>query len=195
MPLGNSRVSKVLVGDKSLLPYSGPFIKEQILVMQNWQAVLVGNISYAVGQSLKCLILTSCMWEKKLFRASSLSRLFSYWVTVGWGDGLRGGGTQLVHARFGLNAVDIWPLMRRLGLPMLVMPAWIRYQYQLGVAVVGSGDSRIDYPWRLLSLARHPDVHFITVSHAAWQVAGAVQHFGMRQSAAWLTNAYSEFIA
>lgn len=167
-------MNKVLVYTKSLLPYSETFIKEQILAMHDWQAVLVGECTLDSGLVLEGL-------DIRLLRSEGhrsfvrLHHLFRGVLGMPFPEHLsllRGEGAQLVHVHFGPNATDIWPVMRRLGLPMLVtLHGYDINTYQEWWESGRGGSSRIDYPWRLLSLARHPDVHFIAVSHAIRQRA------------------------
>jgi glycosyltransferase involved in cell wall biosynthesis len=167
-------MNKVLVYTKSLLPYSETFIREQLLAMQDWQAVLVGECALGSGLALEGLDirLLRSGGERPLLRLhrfyrAVFGRPFPEHLSL-----LRGENAQLVHVHFGPNATDIWPLVRRLGLPMLVtLHGYDINTYQEWWESGRGGSSRIDYPWRLLSMAHHPGVHFIAVSHAIRQRA------------------------
>lgn len=167
-------MNKVLVYTRSLLPYSETFIKEQILAMQDWQAVLVGGGTLDNGLVLEGLDIRflNSGGERPLRR---LHHLCSAVLGMPFPDHLnllRKEDAQLVHVHFGPNAIDIWPLVRRLRLPMLVtLHGYDINTYQEWWESGLGGSSRIDYPWRLLSMARHPGVHFIAVSHAIRQRA------------------------
>lgn len=167
-------MNKVLVYTKSLLPYSETFIKEQVLAVQDWQAVLVGEGSVRSGLELDGLDIRLLRSGDEGFFARQRRRAYSAFglplpevLSL-----LRGENAQLVHAHFGPNAIDIWSLVRRLGLPMLVtLHGYDINIYREWWEAGHGGRGRTDYPRQLLALARHPDVHFMAVSHAIRQRA------------------------
>src|SRR5690606_12032101 len=72
-----------------------------------------------------------------------------------------------VHAHFGTSAVDVWPVARRAGLPILVT----LHGYDISISrdwweEGNSGLRRRSYPSSLLAMAKHPNVNFIAVSNA-----------------------------
>ena len=74
---------------------------------------------------------------------------------------------DLVHAHFGVDAVDAWPSVERAGLPMLVT----LHGYDITTRKTWwwsgrGGVARIAYPSRLKRLFRAPRVTFIAVSDA-----------------------------
>src|SRR5690606_12677303 len=74
---------------------------------------------------------------------------------------------DLVHAHFGIDATDIWPSVKKAGLPMLVT----LHGYDINIDREWWEDGheglrRRVYPQRLLTMAKDPKVHFIAVSQA-----------------------------
>ena len=76
-------------------------------------------------------------------------------------------GASLFHVHFGTYAVDVWPMARALGLPMLVTLHGYDINIHPDCWEAGYGGwRRRRYPRQLLRLAREPNVHFIAVSKA-----------------------------
>ena len=159
---------KVLVYRSALLPLSETFIKEQILAYRRWQAVLIGM--YAVnelpldGLDVRMLrpnkpgYFTRFQWKFSRMRQSIPNSVANM---------LRREHASLLHAHFGLDALEAWPVARALQLPMLVT----LHGYDININrewwEAGHGGSAMrDYPARLLELAKQPRVHFIAVSEA-----------------------------
>jgi glycosyltransferase involved in cell wall biosynthesis len=74
---------------------------------------------------------------------------------------------DLIHVHFGIDAVDIWPAIRKLSLPMIV--TLHGYDINISRAWWESGRGgwfRRRYPGQLLAIARDPRVYFVAVSEA-----------------------------
>jgi glycosyltransferase involved in cell wall biosynthesis len=164
----------VLIYRKELLPLSETFIKEQILALKNWRAVLVGQRLVnqlpldtldvrIVGPQQRSNFANGLLWKAR--RALGI-------VPPGVTRGLNAENPQLIHAHFGMDALDAWPLARALNLPMLVT----LHGYDINThrdwwEAGNAGILMRLYPRLLLRLARQPRVRFIAVSEALRQRA------------------------
>lgn len=162
-------MNKVIIFRSDLLPASETFIKEQALALARWQPVLVGYRIVKHGLELDPLDTRlipgsiSGRWQRLRLRSNRWLGT-AHAPTV---NALRAINADLVHVHFGTDAVDIWPSVCKLGLPMLVT----LHGYDINIYrewwEAGHGSARRrHYPRQLLSLAREPRVHFIAVSEA-----------------------------
>jgi glycosyltransferase involved in cell wall biosynthesis len=158
----------VLVYRHGLLPISETFIKDQVLAYQHWRGVLIGRRT-TPGLDLDDL-------DVRLLRASRWPIVDRLWwramrstqrAPAPVADRLREEAPSLLHAHFGLDGVEAWPLARALDLPMVVT----LHGYDINIArefweagAFGRGFRR--YPQRLLALADAPRVRFVAVSQA-----------------------------
>lgn len=151
----------------ALLPRSETFIAEQAHALTRWQCTLVGESLVKDGVSLDgmdTLVLSGtgliASFAARLGRKLHLPRLFAL-------RALKRINARLVHVHFGTDAVDIWPTIRVLGLPMLVtLHGYDINIYREWWESGKGGKYRRNYPSRLLQLATEPKVHFIAVSEA-----------------------------
>ena len=151
-----------------LLARTETFILQQARALTRWRPLLAGERMVADGLPLdgvETLLLAG--------GANRLGAAFQRLCRLLWlphpasVHRLRRTGARLVHAQFGIDAVDLWPQVRALGLPMLVS----LYGYDIAIhrdwwEAGHGGLGRRRYPRRLLRLARNPRVHFIAVSAA-----------------------------
>ncbi|HEX4023767.1 MAG TPA: glycosyltransferase [Steroidobacteraceae bacterium] len=165
------RAARVLIFTRELLPYSQTFIREQALALRRWQPTLTGLARVEGGVDpapLRCLLLgPSSAGAGAGAGGAALAALAREWLWVA--DPLqlrrlREGGYGVIHAHFGTSAVWLWPLARRLRLPLLVtlhgydiavQPQW----WQSGAG----GLINRRYPARLRLLSRQ-GVRFLAVS-------------------------------
>lgn len=161
-------MKKVAIFRASLLPYSETFIREQARALRRWNPILLGLERLSGGLALADLDVRLLpeprkgllnRWGRSLcnrFALPYLSRI----------SALHRIGCRLVHAHFGTDAVEIWPAVRILRLPMLVT----LHGYDINIArrwwQTGRAPRLRHYPRRLLTMALHPRVHFIAVSQA-----------------------------
>ncbi|MGY0613166.1 glycosyltransferase [Luteimonas sp. A501] len=94
---------------------------------------------------------------------------------------------SLVHAHFGTDAVDIWPSVRKSGVPMVVT----LHGYDINVSrewwESGRGGLRhTRYPRRLLQMSGEPGVRFLAVSKAVQDRAIAYGIPGERISLSYI---------
>lgn len=160
---------KVLVYKPDVLPYSETFIKEQMLAYKNWHGVLVGHRRVPDGLPLDGLDVRLLLNDPPGRVEESRWRLRRLLGLVSRAEvrRLAAENAQLFHAHFGTVAVDIWPLVRALNLPMVVTLHGFDINIHREWWEAGHGGRRRrSYPRKLLALAREPRVHFIAVSEA-----------------------------
>jgi glycosyltransferase involved in cell wall biosynthesis len=160
---------KVLVYRNTLLPLSETFIKEQVLSYHGWHGVLVGMRRLRDGLSLDkldCLCLKSehpNLMERGIWK---LWRRFER-APPHIGVLLRQKRASLLHAHFGMDALEAWPLARSLNIPMVVT----LHGYDINInrswwEAGHGGPGMLNYPMRLLILSKQRRVTFIAVSNA-----------------------------
>lgn len=160
---------RVIVYTSKLLPWSHTFIREQVLALRDWHPVLVADRratdSLPLADIDDCLI---CPPEHgRLRRGAYLLCRLRRRPHAASVRQLRALDASLVHAHFGTLAVDVWPLVRALGLPMLVT----LHGYDINIDRTWwesgkRGWRRRRYPCQLLTMAQEPNVGFIAVSNA-----------------------------
>lgn len=160
---------KVLICKSVLLQYSETFILEQLHAYAEWDPILVGLRRLETGLPLER--------AEVLLLYGSRPTLLHNIIRKGLGEvglsppgflrRLRQVGASIVHTHFATEAVAFWPVVRRLGCPLVVTlhgsdiniyrESWERGE-------LGFGNRR--YPGRVLSLSRNSNVHFVAVSNA-----------------------------
>lgn len=167
-------MKKVLIYRSQLLPYSETFIKEQVQALKSWRAVLVGDVKVEKGLSLDGLDTLLLSEEKRSFIKRLIPKLIFLLKRYSSKQlkRLEQENAQLVHVHFAIDAVQIWPLVKAMKLPMLVT----LHGYDINIYrqwwELGQGGHLMKlYPRRLLELAHEKNVHFIAVSEAIRQRA------------------------
>ena len=158
----------VVVYRRSLLPLSETFIRAQAFGLSRWKPVLLGfrrSVPSLDLTGLEAQILTS---GTEFGGDLPTGARF----LMGRPDSRVTGAIQrhqarLAHAHFGTDAVDIWPSVRKAGLPMLVT----LHGYDINVSrqwwESGKGGLRhMRYPHRLLEMSKDPSIRFLAVSKA-----------------------------
>ena len=162
-------MKKVLVCRFDLLPYSETFIREQVLAYSSWSPVLVGMRRTASGLPLDGLDVRIMDDPTPTFIAEAYRRLLRLLriAAPGATARLRREAASLIHVHFATDAVAYWPLIRRLGLPVVIT----LHGYDIHV-YREFWERRLQpsfykkYPGRLLALASQDRVHFIAVSES-----------------------------
>jgi len=164
----NQSCPKVLVYKTQALPLSETFIREQMLHLSEWESVLVCRA--IIDTSLDLSSLNVRLLEEN---NSFLSKVFRYirrtmkWAATGDLKALRKENGQVMHVHFGTEAVRVWPLVKALGLPMLVtLHGYDINTYKDWWKSGGGGRRMKNYPSQLLRLSKYQDVQFIAVSDA-----------------------------
>jgi glycosyltransferase involved in cell wall biosynthesis len=145
------------------------FILEQLRALAGWMPILVGYRRIPGGikpDEIKVSLLpglTGGRWQRWRLKISQLFGVEHPPTT----RALRCLAPDLIHVHFGLDAVDLWPSVHRLGVPMLVTLHGFDINIHRSWWEAGHGGlRRRTYPKRLLRLASNPTVHFIAVSRA-----------------------------
>lgn len=160
-------MKKIAIFRSDLLSYSEIFIRDQALAMRQWRPVMLGHRLVPDGLSLEGLEV-QLLEDSRPGRHGGALESLRYWWNVPNPEhvtALKRMGVDLVHAHFGTDAVDIWPVVKSAGLPMLVT----LHGYDINIhrewwEAGNAGLRRRVYPRRLLAMARHPRVSFIAVS-------------------------------
>lgn len=167
-------MKKVLIYRSQLLSYSETFIKEQVQALKSWRAVLVGDVKVEKGLSLDGLDTLLFSEGKRSFIKRLISKL-NFLVnrySSRQREYLEREKAQLVHVHFATEAVQIWPLIKAMNLPMLVTLHGFDINIYRKWWESGQGGRLMKiYPKRLLELAYEKNVHFIAVSEAIRQRA------------------------
>ena len=173
-------MKRIMVFRSSLLAASETFIKQQVISLSSWDAMLVGNRRLPLGLAIDDInfsIITDhfdTFWQKLKWR---LFRQFQWPKSQQYLD-IAAYKPALVHVHFGTDAVVAWPWIKHLNVPMLVTlhgfdintrPEW----WKSGEG----GKSRKAYPSQLKALAEEKNVSFIAVSQAVRQQA--IQVYGI----------------
>jgi glycosyltransferase involved in cell wall biosynthesis len=166
-------MKKVLVYRNSLLPYSETFIRAQILSYRRWHGVLAGA-ERLPGSNLEGL--TTLLLGKG--RPSIGGRVYRRvrerigFASPGVVAKLNREAAQLAHVHFGTDAVRIWPVLRRLRIPVIVtLHGYDINTYKEWWEQGYGGRRRRTYPKKLLTMADNANVTFIAVSEAVRQRA------------------------
>jgi glycosyltransferase involved in cell wall biosynthesis len=160
---------KVAIFRSDLLPYSETFIRDQALALRRWRPIMIGHRRVPNG-----LVLDEpeihLLARSRQGQFSGMLETLRYWTNMPDPEHVRilkQMDVSLVHAHFGTDAVDIWPVVKAAGLPMLVTLHGYDIQIHREWWEAGhAGLRRRFYPRRLLAMARHPRVSFIAVSEA-----------------------------
>ena len=173
-------MKRILVFRSSLLATSETFIKQQVVSLVSWDAMLVGNRRLASGlaiDGIKSTLITNNydkFWQKvkwRLFRWFGWPKSQEYLNIVAYKP-------ALVHVHFGTDAVLAWPWIRHLGVPMLVTLHGFDINTHPEWWISGHhGDYWRNYPGQLKALAHKKNVSFIAVSQAIRQQA--IQAYGI----------------
>lgn len=167
-------MKKVVVFRSNLLPISETFVREQALALKHWQPILLGLRKLDKGLPLEPLtcVLVPHLWDNLIQRWLTKYRLCFYKPIPQLVSVLKDIKPDLVHVHFGTDAVDIWPSIKAVGLPMLIT----LHGYDINIhkewwRAGHGGWRRKYYPQQLLSIAAEPNVRFIAVSEAIKQRA------------------------
>jgi glycosyltransferase involved in cell wall biosynthesis len=166
-------MNKVLVCKTEVLHLSETFIREQILSYATWNAVLVGKrrVPGLVLDGLDVRMLGSndqgraADFTERVLRRLNLGNPMSI-------RDLARERASLVHVHFATDAVEFWPVVRHLPMPMLVtLHGYDITTYKQYWESGAGGSPLMRFPRRLLAMARSPRVHFVAVSRAIKQRA------------------------
>lgn len=177
--VGSDAAGRVLVYRSSLLVASETFVLAQVLALRRWSATLVGEArvpGVILPTDLPTVVLGAgrARWWRRLQRrvARGLGRAPARDVRV-----LQACRANLLHAHFATDGVDIAPLARALGLPLVVTLHGFDIHTRATHWRSGAGGRGMrDYPDRLRALLADPMVHVVAVSE---DVARAARESGV----------------
>lgn len=188
----DSQAPRVAVYRSPILPISETFIRDQVRALQRWNATLFGETLLDPRPSLDGAALHVLWRDTRLGRALRRSdriaeRLMGH--SPAKLRALRRLRPDLVHVHFATDAVQAWPTVKRLGLPMVVTLHGYDINTHADWWHAGHGGPRMrDYPERLRAMASDESVHFVAVSQAIRRAAlaqglpdarMAVRHIGI----------------
>ena len=149
-----------------VLPLSETFVRDQARALRRWHPVLVGERRID-ALPLSDLAVATCY--------SGLPTLPQRLAGLAWRSLdraspaitalVRRTGPDLIHAHFGFDGVEAWPIARRLGLPLLVTLHGSDITTRMEWFASGRAGRRwTRYPSRLARLATRPEVSFVAIS-------------------------------
>lgn len=160
---------RVVIYQDGLLSYSETFIKQQALALKTWQPTLLGHKYLRRGLDFSMLKSQLLLPSDTSFLRHAVYMVYR-WLNKADPAGittLKNLNADLVHAHFGTSAIDIWPYVKTLNLPMLVtLHGFDISIYKEWWESGKRGRRKKKYPQQLLQLAQEPKVHFLAVSSA-----------------------------
>lgn len=167
-------MKKVIVFKSGLLPLSETFVVEQTRALTDWTPTFAGYRKINTGLDLTH-VQPSWLPGLNAGKLQWLRLRMTQWLGIKHSPTTRAIGeidAQLIHVHFGPEAVDVWPSVKPLGLPMMVtLHGYDINRHKEWWQAGKGGVRRRAYPRRLLKLAQKPNVHFIAVSEAIKQRA------------------------
>jgi glycosyltransferase involved in cell wall biosynthesis len=164
---------RVAIYRTQILPLSETFVRDQALALRRWQPVLVGE------REVKALPIDGLPVHTGFSGPASVGQRAAGLISRSLGLApprmtgvMRQAAPSLIHAHFGFDGVEAWPIARRLGLPLLVTLHGSDITTRMDWFAQGRAGRRWQgYPARLARLAREETVTFIAISdnirHAA----------------------------
>ena len=156
-----------------LLPLSETFVRDQALALQRWRPVLVGERT--IDALPLCGLATQAhhhgpaTFGQRLRAAGHRALGCAPPACFGIVRELR---PDLLHAHFGFDGVEAWPIARRLGIPLLVTLHGADITVHMDWYSTGRAGWRWrQYPERLAALAKDERVSFVAVSHNIYRAA------------------------
>jgi glycosyltransferase involved in cell wall biosynthesis len=166
-------MKKVLVYKSEVLHFSETFIREQLLAYTEWTPVLAAR-RRVEGVSLDGLQVRIVGDAPRTGIGSAYDRALKLmkFASPRIVRELEAEQPDLLHVHFGPDAVDFWPIAKRLARPLLVTLHGYditvhRDRWEQG----DHGTERRLYPRRLVAMSQSPQVHFVAVSEAMRQCA------------------------
>ncbi|MCH4089799.1 GumK N-terminal domain-containing glycosyltransferase [Acetobacter sp.] len=149
-----------------ILPLSETFVRDQALWLHRWKPVLIGEREVdklpLEGLRVQSVYKGAATFLQKA--CGAIARRLDL-PPPGIMRIARRVNPSLIHAHFGFDGVEAWPIARRLGVPLVVTLHGSDIHTNMDWFASGSGGRRWkDYPRRLARLAKYPQVSFIAVS-------------------------------
>ena len=164
-------MKKVAVYKDSILPPSETFIRDHVESLAGWHPELIGRRLVdgirPAGVPIRMLKsglpgpLDQAIWRVYQF-TGGMPPLFA--------RAIADSGADLIHAHFGHLGVDMWPIAKKLDLPLLVTLHGSDVRIKKEWWSRARGSLRF-YPERLVAMARDKRVFFVAVSESMRQTA------------------------
>ncbi len=173
-PAGSDSTSRVVaIYRTQILPLSETFVRDQALALARWRPVLVGE--RAIGALPLGNLAVSTLYSGRPTLTQRVSGLAFRRLDLprpGMCGLVRQVRPLLIHAHFGFDGVEAWPVARRLGLKLLVTLHGSDVTTRMGWFASGRAGRRWKhYPARLARLAQQEQVSFAAVSENIRQAA------------------------
>lgn len=158
---------RVIIFKRKLLAVSETFIRDQAIALKDskaWLPILLARKKDKNGIDIPSV--QQVYAPMKLSFLEDLFYLFN-WPFLGLRKKLKTLQPDILHIHFGTQAVKFWPTFKTLNIPTLVtlhgtdINLYKEYWHSGKKGLAGRF-----YPERLLTMARHPNVHILAVSEA-----------------------------
>jgi glycosyltransferase involved in cell wall biosynthesis len=170
---GTPKGGRVAIYRTQLLPLSETFVRDQALALRRWTPTLVGEREVP-ALPLGDLPVVAAFRGPPTFSqraAGAICRKLRL-PAPGMVKVIRHAAPDLIHAHFGFDGVEAWPLAQRLGAPLLVTLHGSDITIRMNWFAQGRAGRRWrGYPAALARLAREENVTFIAVSESIRQAA------------------------
>lgn len=160
------RGGRVAIYRTQILPLSETFVRDQALALRRWQPVLVGEREVKALPLAGLAAATGFRGSATLGqRAAGMARRALGFAPPRMMAVMRAVAPRLIHAHFGFDGVEAWPIARRLGVPLLVTLHGSDITIRMDWFAQGRAGRRWrGYPARLARLAREERVTFVAIS-------------------------------
>jgi glycosyltransferase involved in cell wall biosynthesis len=164
---------RVAIYRTQILPLSETFVRDQALALRRWRAVLVGEREVKAlpidGLPVRTAFSGPATFGQRA--AGLISRKFGL-APPRMTAVMRRVAPSLIHAHFGFDGVEAWPIARKLRLPLLVTLHGSDITIRMDWFAQGRAGRRWQgYPARLAQLAGEERVTFIAISENIRQAA------------------------
>lgn len=164
---------RVAIYRTQVLPLSETFVRDQALALRRWEPILVGE------REIKALPLEGLHVSTAFRGPATFGQRAGGMIcrTLGMAPPrvtavIRRAAPSLIHAHFGFDGVEAWPIARRLGVPLLVTLHGSDITIRMEWFAKGRAGRRWrGYPARLGRLAQEESVTFIAISENIRQAA------------------------
>jgi len=158
-----------------ILPLSETFVRDQALALRRWHPVLVGEREIRAlpleGLSVSTAYLGPATLAQRVLGLACRTLDRPAPKAIG---AVRRVTPKLIHAHFGFDGVEAWPIARRLGVPLLVTLHGSDITTRMEWFAEGRAGRRWrSYPKRLARMAMDKSVTFIAISENIRQAAVA----------------------
>lgn len=164
---------RVAIYRTQILPLSETFVRDQALALRRWRPILVGE------REIKALPVDGLPVRTGFSGTATLTQRAVGMISRSAGFApprmtavMRDVAPSLIHAHFGFDGVEAWPIARRLRVPLLVTLHGSDITIRMEWFAQGRAGRRWQgYPARLARMAQDETVTFIAISENIRQAA------------------------